>query len=255
MEKFSNNSSSRICTGLVVLGIGLVFFLRNLGVFIPHWIISWPMLFVIIGLLIGYKRNFQGGGWITMLLIGGFFLVGYITDYNLKKYYFAMAFIALGLWLIFKPKRIGKNKWQKRWDKKAADFSNLNTAEETEEGYVNTDKADNDVLDSVNVFGGSHQTVYSKNFKGGDVIAIFGGCDLNLTQADFVEIITLDVVAIFGGVKIIIPPGWEIKSEVTAIFGGMDDKRGIGPLNTDGPRKILIIKGVALFGGVDIRNF
>lgn len=120
------------------------------------------------------------------------------------------------------------------WDKEPADFSNLNSTEQSDEGYVKTDIEDNDILDSVNVFGGSHQRIFSKNFKGGDVIAIFGGCDINLTQADFTDTITLDVVAIFGGCKIIVPPGWEVKSEVTAIFGGMDDKRSVGPTATDG---------------------
>ena len=253
MEKFSNNSSSRIWSGLIVLAIGLVFFLRNLGLSIPHWVISWPMLFIVIGLLVGYKRNFHGAGWLVMVLIGGFFTLQSIIDYSFSRYYFAIAFIAVGLWMIFKPKK-SKNKLKGNWDK-SADFDNINSSEEAGEGYIHTDSEDNDILDSVNVFGGSHQNIFSKNFKGGDVIAIFGGCDINLTQADFNDTITLDVVAMFGGVKIIVPPGWKVKSEVTAIFGGMDDKRGVGPVAGDGPRRILIIKGVALFGGVDIRNF
>ena len=77
---------------------------------------------------------------------------------------------------------------------------------------------------------------------------------MNLSQADFHETIVIEVVAIFGGVKIIIPPNWEVKSEVVAIFGGMDDKRAVTPFG-DTPKKIIIIKGVALFGGVNIRNF
>ena len=56
-------------------------------------------------------------------------------------------------------------------------------------------------LDSVNVFGGSHQTIYSKNFKGGEITAVFGGCDVNLTQADFEGVVAIDVTAIFGGAK------------------------------------------------------
>ncbi|MGY4384472.1 putative membrane protein [Pedobacter sp. UYP24] len=256
MEKFNNNSSSRIWTGLVILAIGLVYFLRNIGLAIPSWIISWPMLFVVIGLLVGYKRNFNGIGWLIMVLVGGFLTLDSAMDHDFSKYYVAVGFMILGIWLIFKPKGTYKKRWKERCDKnKTADFSNLNTFEEAGSGYVNTDKEDNDILDSVNVFGGSHQNVYSKNFKGGDVIAIFGGCDINLTQADFEDTITLDVVALFGGVKIIVPSGWQIKSEVTAIFGGMDDKRGVGTTNEDAAAKILIIKGVALFGGVDIRNF
>ena len=252
MEKFTNSNSSRICTGVIIMVIGLVLFLRNQGVYIPSWIISWPMLLIAIGLLVGYKRNFHGGGWLAMVLFGGFFTLGKITDYNFSKYYFSIAFIAVGLFLIFKPKRIKVKNGKK---KKDANFDDLNNPETIEEGFVNTDTEDSDVLDSVNVFGGSHQRIFSKNFKGGDVIAIFGGCDINLTQADFKDTITLDVVAMFGGCKIIVPPGWEVKSEVTAIFGGMDDKRSVGPTPGDGPRKILLVKGVALFGGVDIRNF
>ena len=118
--------------------------------------------------------------------------------------------------------------------------------------YAGIDK--NDIIDSVSIFGGNHHKVYSKNFKGGDVVAVFGGSDINLTQADFEGVVKLDIVAIFGGVKIIIPPGWEVKSEVTAIFGGIDDKRTLGVAAVE-PRKVLIIEGVALFGGVDIRNF
>mgnify|MGYP003462789976 FL=1 len=77
---------------------------------------------------------------------------------------------------------------------------------------------------------------------------------MNLTQADFEGQVVIDVTAIFGGTKIIVPQGWHVKSEVTAIFGGLEDKRGIMPI-AEGQNKLLIIKGIALFGGVDIRSF
>ncbi|WP_285055805.1 LiaF transmembrane domain-containing protein [Pedobacter ginsengisoli] len=248
--KNKHNNTSRIWSGLIILGVGLVFFLRNVGIYIPGWVISWHTLLIVIGLLVGYKRNFNGGGWLIMVLIGGFFTLEDITNSDFSKFYFAIGFIVLGLFVIFKPKNT-HHRWRGKWKAKFGGDTSPN-ADDT--GYKYTDKEDNDVLDSVNVFGGSHQNVYSKNFKGGDVIAIFGGSDINLTQADFQGTVTLDVVAIFGGMKIIIPPSWEIKSEITAIFGGMDDKRAVSPV-ADAERKILVIKGVALFGGVDIRNF
>ncbi|TDQ06463.1 LiaF transmembrane domain-containing protein [Pedobacter metabolipauper] len=255
MEKCTNNSSSRIVTGVVILVVGMVFFLRNFGIEIPHWIISWHTMLIVIGLLVGYKRDFNGIGWLVMVLIGGMFTLADITAYNLSKLYFPIGLTVLGLFLILKPKSLHKHKWDKKWKKKPTNFDAFDPAAEAEPQPVEGGINEHDILDSVNVFGGSHQNIYSKNFKGGDVIAIFGGCDINLTQADFQGTITLDVVAIFGGTKIIIPSNWEVKSEVTAIFGGMDDKRGVGPVKSDEARKILIIKGVALFGGVDIRNF
>lgn len=248
------NPTNRVWSGLIILVIGLVFFLRNFGVDLPHWLISWPMFLIVIGLFIGFKRNFCGGGWLIMVVIGTYFTLMDIGDFSFNKFFFPLAFIGLGLFFIFKPKR---NKTLKdnynNNPGSAPDISNPQVG--ASEPLVGNGKIeDNDVIDSVNVFGGSHQKVYSKNFKGGDVIAIFGGCELNLTQSDFQDTIVIDVVAIFGGVKIIIPPTWVVKSEVVAIFGGMDDKRAISPLG-DESRKVIIIKGVALFGGVEVRNF
>ena len=256
MEKITNsNTSGRVWSGMVLLLVGLVFFLDNMGVSIPDWVISWHTLLILIGLIVGYKRNFDGGGWLIMVLIGGFFTLEDIADYDLSKYYFAIAFIILGLFLIFKPKRKKyKAKWKTEWDTKSADFDSLNNPNEQTSEYIYNPDDKHDVLESVNVFAGSHQNIYSKNFKGGEVIAVFGGCDLNLTQTDFEGSIVIEVVAVFGGVKIIVPPAWEVKSELTAVFGGVDDKRALGPSN-DHLKKILIINGLALFGGVEIRNF
>lgn len=256
MDKWNkSSSSSRICSGLVILVIGLVFLLRNFGLYIPGWIFTWPMLLIAIGLLIGFKRNFNGIGWLIMVLVGGSFVVGDIWGHEVSKYYFGGALVVAGLYLILRPKSVdfkGKRcgrRWERKFEKRA-DWQSLR--QEQYEKYAKADK--NDILESVSVFGGSHQHVHSKNFKGGEAIAVFGGCDVNLTQADFEGIIELEVVAIFGGVKIIIPPSWEVKSEIVAIFGGLEDKRSVGPMGTE-PRKIVKIQGVTMFGGVEIRNF
>jgi len=236
------STSSRMWTGLIVLGIGVVFLLKNIGMDIPAWLMNWHILLVPLGLLIGHKLNYRGFTWIIMIILGFVFMTEDIFKLDLSQYYFAVIFMILGVYLILKPK--GASRFKSRWKRKM----------EGDGGFSYRDKVDNDILDSVNVFGGSHQKIYSKNFKGGDAIAVFGGSDLNFTQADFEGQITLDVVAIFGGLKIIIPPDWEVKSEVTTIFGGIDDKRSMGPINPESG-KLLIINGVALFGGVDIRNF
>ena len=265
MEKVRNNNSSRIYGGLIIIGVGLVFLLRNFGYYVPEWIFSWHILLIIIGLLIGYKRNFNGGGWIIMILIGVFFTAREIIDFDISKYYFPLIFIVLGLILLFKPKKSDidrgnrcKARWKNKMKRKYQYMGDLDTPVNDTDNPIENDKYasvdKNDIVDSVSIFGGNHHQVFSKNFKGGDVIAVFGGSDINLTQADFEGVIKMDIVAIFGGVKIVIPPGWEVKSEVTAIFGGIDDRRTLGVPAVE-PRKVLIIEGVAMFGGVDIRNF
>ncbi|WP_316841216.1 LiaF transmembrane domain-containing protein [Pedobacter gandavensis] len=259
MEKWNDGKKNNSTwAGLFLLGFGMIFLLKNIGIDLPRGLLSWHTLLIAIGLFVGYKRNFEGKGWLIMVLIGGYFTLQRVLDEDISRYYFALALMIMGLYLILKPKssRINTTKWKK----KQANFPETafvgaeeptGTGEEPKtEGWVD----ENDVIDAVCVFGGTDQHVYSKNFKGGDLVAVFGGCNVNLTQADFEGAIVLEVVAVFGGVKIIIPSSWIVKSEVTAVFGGIEDKRGPVMLS-DGGNKIIKITGLALFGGVEIRNF
>ena len=93
----------------------------------------------------------------------------------------------------------------------------------------------------------------SKNFKGGRIESMFGGTELNLMQADFTGTAVLDFNIAFGGVKLYVPPQWNVKSEVTAILGGVEDKRAITP-QTDST-KVLLLRGSVMFGGLEIKSY
>lgn len=110
-----------------------------------------------------------------------------------------------------------------------------------------------DYLDTTAFFGGVHKKIVSKNFKGGDVVTIMGGTELDLSQADFTGMIKLDVVQIMGATKIIVPAHWEVRTDVTAIFAGFEDKRQQPTVNN--PEKVLLIDGTSLMGGIELRNF
>ena len=80
-----------------------------------------------------------------------------------------------------------------------------------------------------------------------------GGAEINLSQADIQGTAALDITQIMGGTKIIVPSNWEIRSQLTSVFGNIEDKRqNIGV--TD-PQKVLIIDGTSVFGGIEIRNY
>ena len=259
--KETENRSGKILAGLIIVIIGSLLLVNNIAFGLPNWLFYWSNILIVLGLVIGAKTNFKNGNGIILIIVGLFFTLkkalGNVVDFD--KVGWPALIIAIGLYLILKPKsdfkkcKPKKNKWND--DFGSNDPSNNANAVNSDYG-MDPDRLTNhlDYLDSVNVFGGSHQIVYSKNFKGGEITAVFGGCDVNLSQADFEGQIIIDVTAIFGGAKIIVPPGWHVKSEVTAIFGGLDDKRGMQPA-IDGQQKLLIIRGIALFGGVDIRNF
>jgi hypothetical protein len=80
-----------------------------------------------------------------------------------------------------------------------------------------------------------------------------GGTEIDLTQADFTGVIKLDVTQIMGGTKIIVPAHWEVRSEVTAMFAGFEDKRQ-QPVVIN-PDKVLILQGTSIFGGIELRNY
>lgn len=110
-----------------------------------------------------------------------------------------------------------------------------------------------DFINTTSIFGGIHKKIVSKNFKGGDITTMLGGTELDFTQADFTGTVRLDVTQIMGGTKIIVPPHWEVRSEVTAVFAGFEDKRQ-QPAMTN-PEKVLIIDGTSIFGGIELKNY
>jgi predicted membrane protein len=264
MENINNNNkemvnrSGKVWAGLFIVGIGALLLLKNFGLGFPSWI-NWGTWLVIIGLFVGARNNFRTSGWFVMVLIGGYVMLDDILDgFNLPDIATPVAVVVLGLYLIFKPKNTLNFKKDK-WRRKHGDYNTFEQVNPLGQDPNATSDAKkdfnpNDYIDSVNVFGGSNQVIYSKNLKGGEITAVFGGGDINLTQSDFEGQIILDITAVFGGVKIVVPPTWQIKSEVTAVFGGVDDKRAIYPA-IEQANKLIIIRGTVLFGGVEFKSF
>jgi hypothetical protein len=104
------------------------------------------------------------------------------------------------------------------------------------------------------IFSGVNRKVMSKNFQGGKITAAFGGADIEMTQVDFTGVVTIQLDIIFGGVKLIVPPHWDIRTEVTNIAAGLEDKRFFREGGVD-PNKVVILKGTILFGGLEIKSY
>jgi hypothetical protein len=83
------------------------------------------------------------------------------------------------------------------------------------------------------------------------VFNLFGGADLDFTDARFTTDTTyITVVCLFGGVNVRVREGMRTLSRAIAIFGGVDNR---APSTTDPNAPLLVIEGLVLFGGVDIR--
>jgi hypothetical protein len=85
-----------------------------------------------------------------------------------------------------------------------------------------------------------------------EAYAVFGGVDLDMREAVFESpVVEIAGIWCFGGLNIKVREGVEVRNEVMGIFGGSDVKR-VGAPQPGAP--VLVIKGVALFGGVSVRG-
>jgi predicted membrane protein len=245
----TGSSNNKIVGGFIVVVIGLVFLLKQMGFYLPHWLFSWEMILIAIGLFIGFKSDFQNISWIILVLIGGIFLVGdLLPDLNMGRYLWPISIIIVGLYIMVKP-RTNYTKNLNEWDKYQASMGNQST------GASYQSSATSDFVEASAVFGSVKKIVISKDFKGGELNAVFGSAELNLAQADITHIVELEVNAVFGGTRLIVPSHWEIKSELTAVLGGIEDKRHIIRNAEAGSNKFLVLKGNAVFGGIEILSF
>ena len=109
---------------------------------------------------------------------------------------------------------------------------------------------ESDELALVAVFDGIELESRAKQFRGGSLLAWFGGIDLDLGEAQLAAGAQLSVRTLFGGIAIETPPSWRIESSVKAFAGGVDART---PAQDDPAAPVLTLEGVALFGGVAVR--
>jgi len=257
MQNFnsSHKKSGKTLVGLVLLGLGFVLLLRTLDIyFIPSWIFSWPVFLILIGVFIGYRQGYNRPSAFMPIAIGALFLSNkVIPDMELSRFFWPFLIIGIGTWLVFGRKKAFQTEEFTNWDQGVEpEINDTNFTGETTERPASATLTE-DKIESVSIFGGVKKNIVSKNFQGGEIVNFFGGCEINLMQADIKGRVKIEVVQVFGGTKIIVPANWTIHSEMVAIFGGIEDKRP--PQLNAIPDKILVIEGTSIFGGIDIKSF
>jgi len=227
----SQQRNKSIYVGVAVLGVGVILFLNKMGVYIPDWLWSWEILLISLGLVIGLTNKFKNPTPFILIGIGGLLLLDdiFFYDFSITRYFWPLLVITVGLVIIFQS-RFRKEKF--------AGFSGDSS----------------DKLDTVSIFNGIKRSVNSRNFVGGEVVTIFGGTELNLMGADFEGTAQLEMTVLFGGAKLFVPKNWEVRPEVTSIFGGVDDKRH-STIEVMPDNKVLYLTGTVVFGGLEIVNY
>lgn len=234
-----HRKKNRIFFGIAVAVAGLVLFLRALGLFNFDLDLSWPVILIIIGIFAGIKSGFRNHAWWILILIGGSHLIPQFTVMGRPSRHLVwpLALMIGGIMIALRPRRDPRCRPHRGKGMQAAIVS---------ENDINIDV----------VFGGRKEVVVSKEFKGGSVNVVFGGVELNLAQADFAEpSIVLDCRVTCGGLEIVIPSHWDVKNEINPSFGAVDDERTILTAPTNEPKKILILRGTCVAGGIELKSY
>lgn len=250
-EAEKRHKRGKILGGLIIVIIGCLFLGREFGIEFPAWLFTWKMLLIAIGVTIGVKSSFKDPKWFILIMIGGAFLIGDLyPELAIKHLLWPCLVILFGLMVIFKPRR---GTWMKHKHFSNRRHRRYNYDDCYQSTY--TQSVSDDKIESTTILGGVKKNILSKNFKGGEITTVLGGAEINLSQADFEGTIVLEINNVLGGTKLIIPPNWEIQSELTSVMGSIEDKRPLQQNVPNEKNKILILKGTVCMGGIDIHSY
>ncbi|MEM7217049.1 MAG: DUF1707 and DUF2154 domain-containing protein [Pseudomonadota bacterium] len=107
-----------------------------------------------------------------------------------------------------------------------------------------------DVEYSINVFGGNNRAGTWHVPKEIRMINVFGGAELDFTDAVFSHpTLRIKVLTLFGGASIYVREDVNTISKIVCVFGGSDCQ---APASGSSDAPVVIVEGLVMFGGVSI---
>jgi predicted membrane protein len=222
--------TGRVVVGLVMMAFGVLWTLDNLGIMeagpILRW---WPLVIIALGVSrlvgIGRYRNMAGGSILT--LVGAWLLAEQLGWIHMSIFaLWPLMLVVFGVVILTRSSR-------------------------PREGPSGFDEQVPRVS-SFAFMGGVVRKVVSSDFSGGDATAMMGGVKLDLTGAHSVPGgAVLDVLVCWGGVDIKVPDTWGVQNQATVMLGGVEDRSKVPPADA---RDMLIIRGLVIMGGIEIKN-
>ncbi|MBM3297182.1 MAG: hypothetical protein FJY83_06230 [Candidatus Aminicenantes bacterium] len=222
----------RFVWGLIIVIVGVIFLLGNMGKVSTHNIFStyWPVILIVLGLwqLVGsgYRDVFPG---ILLTALGVIFLLQRLgrLPRNVWVYVWPTVIIIVGLWLIFGPLFRRRSR-----SGPAVAVDDLNASV---------------------VLGGVNRVITSQSFRGGRASAVLGGIDIDLRDAVLDQgQATIEVNVFMGGIDIKVPRNWKAVVDISPVLGGVENKTA--PLPESESKATLFIRGTVIMGGLEVKS-
>jgi Domain of unknown function (DUF5668) len=216
--------------GLIVIAIGILFTLDNFGIVrADDYFRFWPTALIAIGGLKLWQARHGPGA-----LAGGIFL-------------------AVGIWLLGDQLGAFRLEFDQLWPLLLVGFGGYlvwQGLSERAPGRILAQPAGTR-LSAMAILGAVSRRNNSQQFRGADLTAIMGGCELDLRGAAINGDSVIDVFALWGGIEIRIPQGWVIDSQIIPLLGGVEEKTKSIPGEV---QHRLVLRGFAIMSGVEVKN-
>ena len=215
--------------GLFVIAVGILLTLDNLGyLHAENYVRFWPAGLIAIGGLKLWQSR-QGSGTLAgflFLIVGVWLLLEELTVFRVTfNDLWPVVLVFLGSYLV----------WQ--------GLSVRAPARVAGDG--------NAAVSALAILGAVNRSNSSKAFRGADLTAIMGGCELDLRNAEINGEAVIDVFALWGGIEIRVPEHWSIDSRIVPVMGGVEEKMRAEPGN---PAHRVTLRGFAIMSGIEIKN-
>jgi len=219
----------QLVVGLIVIAVGALMTLDNLQlVDASRYLRFWPAALIVLGVVnIWHSREGMGGSF------GGFL------------------FIVVGAWLLLEQTELVRISFWDMWPALLVAFGVFLVWQGMSVPRRRAAEASNDLISAMAVLGGVSRGNNSAAFRGGELTAVMGGCELDLRHAAIDGEAIIDVFALWGGIEIRVPDDWTVVSRVTPILGGVDDKTRPPQMAA---RHRLVLRGFVVMAGVEIKN-
>src|SRR6266581_4043101 len=233
--------SPRLVFGFAVMAVGLLLTLDNLGVLeARHYWRYWPVILIVGGLAKTVESMRECGRPVGMgLVVIGVVLL--IANFGLLpvRQLWPLFLLGLGASIVWKALA--------RRGAEGPDVADRikDTLRSSAEGGTSPS------LSAFAVLGGVRRASNAQDFKRGDAFAFMGGCELDLREASMKDgEAVFDIFALMGGVEMRVPDDWVVDNRGFALLGGFVDKTR--PVRD--AKKRLILTGLAVMGGVEVKN-
>jgi predicted membrane protein len=250
-----NYPGPRLFSGFVLIAIGLLFLLGNMGfVNVGAILRFWPVLLIAAGVfkLAESRGDYRSGAGIFLIAIGSLFLLGSFHIVITARDFWPVILIGFGCLMLWRSIMAKRERESGAILNEGSAGGAAASAGGTTDGSREEPASSKSILSATAILSGVVRNNNSPDFRGGDATAIMGGCEINLRAANITppHEAALEVFAMWGGIVIKVPEDWTVIGKVDPILAGYHDKT-VQPKDES---KRFVIRGSVVMGGIEVKN-